>query len=727
MPKTLDVHGDDTDDLDLRELFGTLYAGRFHIALITVAAIVLGLAYALLQSPVYQADALLQLEEKKGGGLAISSEISALLGQEPQVPAEIEIVKSRSILRQVIENQALNITAEPRRLPLVGDFLSRASLPDPGFGFLRPYAWSDEEIHVGRFVVPRALEGKLLTLTAQGDGRYTLDLGGGRVLDGTVGQVLEDAESGVSLLVDRLRGRAGREFFLIAEPIVEALGKLRGRFSVSEKGRNSSLLQLVLRDGDPDRAVRVLDEVAQVYLLQNVSRNAAEAEASLAFIREQLPDAEAKVAAAEAALNDFKQAQESVDLTFEMRSLLEESVQLEAQLNELKLQEYELQNRYTEQHPAYKTLIEKRNRLESRLNEIRAKIADLPQTQQDILRLSQDLEVAQQIYVQLLNRAQELSVLKAGTIGNVRIIDPAFSNGEPVAPRKKIILALAALLGLMGGSGLVLLRSVLSRGIKTPEEIEAQGVPVYATVPEIGGVQANAHGRESRQIDILAKADPTSLAVEALRSLRTSLHFGLIDAENNIVQVTSSKPNEGKSFISVNLATVSAQSGQSVCLLDADMRRGYLHKYFGMRRHAKGLSDMLAGDATLDDVLVRDPETGLYFIPCGEYPPNPAELLMHPNFGRLLRDLDARFDLVVMDSAPLLAVTDPAITAKYVSMVLIVARHLEVSPQELAAALKVLERVGVKATGAVLNGYEAEKSGYYSAYAYHYDYKARED
>lgn len=715
------------DEIDLLRLFGVLYDGRLRILLITAAAILLGVFYALVQKAVYQADALLQLEEKSGGGLAISADMADLFGQEPQIPAEIEILKSRTVLTKVIENLALNISAAPRRLPVVGDFLRRYDLPDPGFEFLRPYAWHDEQIHVARLVVPRGLEDKELILTALGDGRFRLDLERGQVLEGTVGELLVDEATGVEVLVDQLIGPAGREYILRVDPIVGSLENLRARFSVSEKGRKSSILQLVLKGPDAEEAVRTLDEISRVYLLQNIARSAAEAEASLVFIRQQLPDAEAKVNAAEAALNAFKEEQSSVDLTFEMRALLEEAVQLEGQLNALTLEEYELQKRYTRQHPAYKTLIEKRARLEERLAEIRSQTSDLPQTQQDILRLAQDVEVARQIYVQLLNRAQELSVLKAGTIGNVRIIDPAFSNGQAVAPKKKMIVALAALLGLMGGSGLVLLRAFLSQGIKSPDEIEALGVPVFATIPvDATGAESDDQRRKQR-LDILAKTDPTNLSVEALRSLRTSLHFGLIDSETSTVQITSPKPKDGKSFIAVNLATVSAQSGQSVVLVDADLRRGYQHKYFGLPRDTKGLSDILAGVASIEDVLVKDEESGLWFIPAGKYPPNPAELLMHPNFENLLTELDKHFDLTIIDTPPLLAVTDPAIIAKFAAMTLLVIRYQEVGEKELTAAIKTLERVGRKPAGSVLNGYDAKRNSYYSSYVYQYSYKSRND
>lgn len=713
------------NEVDLLQLLGQLYAGRFKIIAITVLAGILGVFYALIQAPVYQADALLQLEEKSGGGLAISSEMSDLFGQEPQIPAEIEILKSRSILTKTIENLALNITATPRRLPVIGDFLRRYNLPDPGFEFLRPFAWHQETIHVTRLVVPRTLEGQPFTLTIIDEERFEIDFGRGQILKGIVGEVLLDADIGVELMVDLVVGAPGREFILQAQPIITSLELLRNLFSVGEKGRNSSILQLILNGSEASEAVRVLNEISHVYLLQNIARSAAEAEASLVFIRAQLPDAEAKVQTAEVALNAFKEEQSSVDLTFEMRTMLEEAVQLEAQLNALVLEEYELQKRFTAQHPSYKTLIEKRTRLEERLAEIRGQTAELPQTQQDILRLAQDLQVTQQIYVQLLNRAQELSVLKAGTIGNVRVIDEAFTTGRPVAPKKKVIILIAIMLGFISSAGLILVRPLLSSEITSPDEIENLGIPVYATIP-LTDFKSQTTGKNSNHIPILANVNPTDLTVEALRSLRTSLHFGLIDTDTNIIQVTSSQPGEGKSFISINLATVSAQSGQSVVLVDVDLRRGYQHKCFGLPRSAKGVSDILAGDATIDDVLVKDKESGLSFIPAGEYPPNPAELLMHPNFENLLKELDKRFELTILDSPPLLAVTDPAIIAKFAAMILLVVKFKGVSEKELSVTIKALEQVGKRPTGSVLNQYDSKSSGY-GSYVYQYSYTTRDE
>ena len=218
------------------------------------------------------------------------------------------------------------------------------------------------------------------------------------------------------------------------------------------------------------------------------------------------------------------------------------------------------------------------------------------------------------------------------------------------------------------------------------------------------------------------------MAIEALRSLRTSLHFGMLEAKKSILMVTSSRPGEGKSFLSVNLAVVMAQAGQNVCLVDVDIRRGYLRRFFGIEKGIPGLTDVLAGDALIEDVIQQDPDSGLYFLPSGKYPPNPSELLLHKNFAQALDYMNKYFDFTILDTPPILAVTDPIIVGKYVGMTLLVTRHHLTNIGEIKASLKIAETNGLKITGAVLNAYDAKKNSHADGnYSYQYEYKSRKE
>jgi tyrosine-protein kinase Etk/Wzc len=388
---------------------------------------------------------------------------------------------------------------------------------------------------------------------------------------------------------------------------------------------------------------------------------------------------------------------------------------IEAELRQLVLREEEIKEKYTPNHPVYRQLLEQRQALQDRLVELQAGITNLPETQREVVNLTRNLELAQASYVELINRAQELRVLSASQIGSVRVVDQAVTMLEQVAPRRASIMGIALVFGGILGFGIVLLRNWLRRGIDSVSEIERLGLPVFATVNSYSGQVKYTAGR----LALIARDDPEDVVVEALRSLRTSLHFGMLDARSKSIVVTSAAPGAGKSFISANLACVAAQAGQKVCLIDADMRRGTLRKYFGLPKKLPGLTDYLSDAVELGAVL-RDSEiNNLSLIVTGAFPPNPSELLMRDRLAELISELDGRFDLVIFDAPPMLAVTDAAIIGRKAGSVIGVARHLVTPVDELEAVRKTLDAAGVSLKGIVFNGYDPRRAkGGHSGYGY---------
>lgn len=718
------------DEIDLLSLVSTLWAGKFQIAGAVLLALVIG-AFTLLKTPsLYQAQGVLQLEEK-AGALSLPAGMQDLLGSDAggnksASATEIEIMKSRMVMSQVVHLLDLQIQAQPRQLPAIGLIPARLHLPDTQIHILSPYQWGNESIEVGELEVPEAWLGAALVLRITGTDSYSLALPDGRIADGKPRERLALTNNSFSLVVDKLNGPKGREFILTRTDLSSAVQNLQAHFSVSESPPGSSILQVKYTDRKPHQAERILDAISQTYLDQNVSRSAAEAQNSIKFIDEQLPIAEKGVTDSQNALNTYRLQQKSVDLDYETRTLLERATAIEAELNALVLKEKELKDSYTVNHPVYKALLQNRAALEAQLSDLKGATANLPETQKEIFNLSRNLEVAQQVYVQLLNRQQELRVLKASTVGSVRIIDTAYSNGIRILPvtSRTLIMYLAA--GFTLGAGFVLLRRMLRRGIRSPQEIDQIGVLTFATVsfsPEAANNQ-NIKG----PLPILALRNPQSLTIEALRSLRTSLHFGMLDAKTNTVLLTSASPGAGKSFTSVNLAVVAAQAGQKVCLIDADMRKGYLRRYFGKDKGTPGLAELLGQEKSLDEVMFQGPVENLSVVTSGRFPPNPSELLMRVEFQDLLQKLNEKFDLIIIDSPPALAVTDPVVIGRYVGATIIVARHMETMVGEVDAVRRAFESVGAKITGAILNGYKETEGrkygGYYAPYNNRYKYRS---
>ncbi len=713
----------DTDDeVDLGQVVLNLWKGKHLIAGFTGVALALGVLAAVLTTPTYKADALLQLEERSGM-LALPTEMSDLLSNDPRTITEIEILRSRFILGQVIAAEHLDWEITPHTAPLIGSAVIRYDLPLPQLGVLRHYARRGESVGVDFLQVPPEWVEKPLLLTVSDRDRATIRLPDGTVHDLTAGQMLRLESAGFALRLGAITAAPGRIYDITQRDVKLLIKELRDGLSVAEKGRQSGVLEIQFKSADPERARRILAAVTEAYLRQNISRSAAEAESSLNFIESQLVEARANVDAAEAKLNLYKQEQLSVDLNFETESLLEQISTLEADLRALQDEEDKVRQLYTTNHPTYQQLLTQRARLEAKLTDLRGEVAHLPATQRDILNLTRDFDLAQEVYTQLLTRAQEVRVLKASTIGNVRIIDFAETARRPVAPQKAMIVALTTVFGLLAGLSFVLIRSWMRKGVQGAEDLEALGLSVFATInytPE-GDLQ-NARGGE---MPLLSLTNPSNLTVEAIRSLRTSLHFGMLDAASRSLAVTSTAPGAGKSFTSANLAVVTAQAGQKVCLIDCDLRRGQLRKYFGVPKGNPGLSEVLSGQCRLEEALVEGPVPGLYFLPAGRIPPNPSELLMRASLPDLIAALDREFDLTLLDCPPVLAVTDPVIISRAVGATIAVIRH-DVTPiGEINALTNTLKSSGVRLIGAVLNGFDPKRAK--AAHSYSYSYNTRYD
>ena len=544
-----------------------------------------------------------------------------------------------------------------------------------------------------------------------------------------MGETLKSEDGSIQLEINEWQ--FGNEpLNLIKVTDVAAINGLRGALSIREVGK-TGMLSLTMTGPSKERIKASLDAISQAYLLQNVKRRSAEAENSLEFLGEQLPKIKDKLTEFEEKLNAYRLQSESVDLSMETQSVLQQSVDIEAKINELKAKEGEVATRFTKEHPAYQSLLRQKGSLIEQKRSLDSQIKELPETQQEILRLMRDVEVTQQIYIGLLNKTQELRILKAGTVGSVRIIDRALVQPSPIKPKKPLIAVIAAVLGAMGAVGIVLLRALLNKGIESPDKLEEQGVAVYATVPlSEKQVKANRlvnlkQRRASKQkntaapIPLLAMEDPTDLAIEALRSLRTSLHFAMMDADNKVLMITGPSPAVGKSFISANLGVVLAQTGQRVLVIDADMRKGHLHRYFQSTNTA-GLSGYLSGQTNKDDIIQSSGIDKLDFIARGKAPPNPSELLMHERFRTLMDSLSEDYDLILVDTPPILAVTDAAIVGQLAGSSLLVTRFGVNSVKEVDAALTRFAQNKVEIKGAILNCMERRATNEYGYYAYEY-------
>ena len=715
------------EEVSLSEYLDVLAGGRWIVAVAVVGALALGGAYAFLAAPVYRSDAIVQVEDKKSMG-GLIGDLSSVLGESSPAETEIEILRSRALVGSVVKQLRLDVVATPKRLRIVGGAIARRHAGDEVAGpllGLRSYGWGGERISVDRLEVPERLVGERLTLVAGEGSRFRLlDPDGRPLLEGEVGKAASGGS--VQLFVSELRARPGLEFTLVRRDPDAVVEELQDNLKIAEKGKKTGIIRIGLDGRDASKIAAILDALAQGYVRQNVERRSAEAAKTLEFLDTQLPALRTDLGTAERQLESYQAKNGSVDVGLEGKAAIDRAVDLEKALAELKLQHAELRHRFTENHPALLAVADKLRRLEAERDALEARMRKLPANEIESARRMRDVKVANELYLAVLNKAQELKVVKEGTIGNVRVVDAAVVPVKPISPKKLPVLALSLLLGLAAGVAGAFARRALDHGVEDPEALERElGIAVSASVPHSGAQteEEQTARRERRPASLLAAAAPKDLAVESMRSLRTSLQFALVEAPNAVVAIGGPAPGIGKSFVTANLAHLLGETGKRVLVVDADLRRGHLHKLFRQDR-GLGLSDAIAGEAKLDEVLRKTTSPSVTLLTTGTIPPNPAELLASERFHRLVADLGSRFDVVLLDTPPVLAVTDGALVARRAGVNLVVVRAGQHPMREIASALRLLARSGVRVSGIVMNDVKLERGlGRRNAYHYQYTYE----
>lgn len=704
----------DDEGIDLGRLVGEVIDHRKLIVSVTSLFTLIALLYAIFATPIYQANALVQVEQKQAN--AILNNLSQMLpNSQPQSAPEITLLGSRMILGKTVDDLNLQIRVKQEYFPIFGRGMARLMGDKPG------------TLSVSRLYIPESNGEDVpeIQIIVIDNNNFKLDIGD-ESYDGKVGELLD--KGGITIKVDEIKATPGAKFSIKYVSRLKAITDLQEGLEVADQGKDTGMLGISLTGDNSQLIERIVDSVSNNYLAQNIARQAAQDAKSLDFLNEQLPKVRSELDLAEDKLNKYRQQNDSVDLSLEAKSVLDQIVNVDNQLNELTFRESEISQLYTKEHPTYKALMEKRKTLQDEKTKLNKRVATMPETQQEILRFSRDVESGRAVYMQLLNRQQELSISKSSAIGNVRIIDNAVTELKPVKPKKVLVVLIGIILGGMVSIGIVLLRVYLRRGIESPEQLEEVGCNVYASIPVAESYtntvsQAKKWGKKSSDENqgFLAVDNPADLAIEAIRGLRTSLHFAMMEARNNVLMISGASPNAGKTFVSSNLAAVISQTGKKVLFIDTDMRKGYTHKLFH-ENNENGLSDILVGKIEPYAAIKKVTSAGFDYISRGMVPPNPAELLMHRRFGELINWASENYDIVVLDTPPILAVTDPAVIGHYAGTTLLVARFELNTVKEIEVSVKRFENTGIVVKGCILNGVVKKASSYYGYGYSHYGY-----
>ncbi len=422
MPPVIDkTTTKDADEIDFGRLVGEFIDHRKLIISVTSLFTLVALIYAIFSTPIYQADALIQVEQKQAN--AILSNLSQMLpDSQPQSAPEIALIQSRMILGKTVDDLNLQARIKQKYFPFFGRGLSRLFGDEPGV------------ISVSHLYIPsHGKDEPEILLTVRDNNKYSISADN-LEFEGQVGESIENG--GISIKVNKLDAKPGTSFIIGYVSRLKAITDLQEKLSVTDQGKDTGMLTLSLNGDNPQLIEGILNSISQNYLSQNISRQAAQDAKSLEFLSKQLPQVRGDLDLAEDKLNQYRRKSDSVDLSLEAKSVLDQIVNVDNQLNELTFRESEISQLYTKEHPTYKALMEKRKTLQEEKIKLNKRVSAMPETQQEILRLSRDVESGRAVYMQLLNRQQELNIAKSSAIGNVRIIDNAETQAKPVKPKK---------------------------------------------------------------------------------------------------------------------------------------------------------------------------------------------------------------------------------------------------------------------------------------------------
>ncbi|EMC3955273.1 polysaccharide biosynthesis tyrosine autokinase [Acinetobacter baumannii] len=718
------------DTIDLKELFFSLIAQWKLIALCVILSVVCALLYLRVTPDTYSVDALVQVEDSKGASAALLGDLSQMIEQKSPAQAEIEILKSRLVLGSVIKDLHLNIQVSSTENTFTHRLLSDTDYKTEYAKKSVLFKDGLKSFDIRQFEIPAYYLDKNLLLDFD---KQSLRLTDPDTEEVILTVPLNQANSvtgpyGLWKVAIFTKDQFDSTYNIKKLSLPLAIKSISSDYSVEEKGKLTGILGLSYQGQDQEHITKVLNAILATYSAQNIERRSAESVQTLKFLDEQLPDLKKQLDDTERQFNKFRQQYNTVDVTKESELYLTQSITLETKKAELEQKQAEMAAKYTAEHPAMREINGQLAAINKQIGELNSTLKQLPDVQRQYLQLYREVEVKTQLYTALLNSYQQLRIAKAGEIGNVRIVDTAIEPVQPIKPKKLLVLILSVFVGGFIGTLIALLRNMLRTGIKDSGQIENElDLPVYATVPRSPIQESRIKIlKKKKSIPILAVKNSDDIAIESLRSIRTAIHFALANAKNNIIMIAGPSPEVGKSFISTNLATIFAQGDKRVLLIDADMRRGYMHKYFDVDVKP-GLSELLSGQADLQKVLHKTQVTNLDVITRGKSPTNPSEILSSNQFKELLEQLQSQYDHIIIDTPPVLAVTDGIIISQYTGVNLIVARYAKSQMKELELTVNRFEQAGVKVNGFILNDIQRASAGYGYGYNYAYAYKAQKE
>ena len=500
---------------------------------------------------------------------------------------------------------------------------------------------------------------------------------------------------------------------------------MKGQATASQVG-DTKFVVLTVKDTDPFKAAMIANGLVDILIDQNAKLQTVQFESAERNLQARIDQAEEQIATLQGQITSLS----TEILQKQIENVQAQMTDVQSQINAIKLDMSEIDPNSTSEVDQARLIndqakIDELSPILALYQEIYTQLIVLGETPDssetssaDLDRLKSTLQLYQQIYINSINSLETLRLSKAQSTPTVMQVETATKPTSPISPKPVQSALLAAAIGLFVTAGFVFLVEFLDDTLKTPDDIkEVLDAPVIGF---IGELKHNPKQNEDA-LGIYVAKNPRSPVAEAFRSLRTNLEYSSVDNPARTILVTSSGESEGKSTVAANLAIVEAQSGKKVIIVDADMRRPKVHVLFN-KSNRRGLSDVVTGKLHIDDVVkTYDQVENLSIITCGTIPPNPSELLGSERMSQTLKDLKERFDLVIIDTPPMI-VSDAQILSGKVDGVIFVVIPGQTRAIAALRPIEELRRIGSHVLGIVANKIPRNRDYYYGGYNYYSPY-----
>lgn len=702
------------NEVDLTTIMNAFIEHKRLILISGILFLSAGMVFSQQQPLQYKISALIKIEENRSSSTGMLGNMSSALnlgGRGNETAIQTALIQSRFVLEPVIQSLGLDIRIKKNK----------------GI-FERLTPETKQDVLIKTFTVPSEQINKPFFLKYNKEKQIILyDEHKKPILKGDIGTLLTNKEKTIQLEIESVKTKPNTSFTLKKLSATQLVDSLSNRLHIEDLAKKGStgVLSVSLQDTNPELASQIINTIVKEAKHKNLERKSLEASQTLDFLYTQVPILKKSLEKSELALNEYRAKSGKIDMKLQTQIILNRLSELDKELSGLHLTKIDMSQRYTHQHPAFQALQNQIKEIEKIRDEVEKTLNFLPLSDQIVVNLMRDTEVKNNLYIALLNKIQELQVVKAGLSSDVSILSYANLPATALPKKQNLIYIGSVLLSLLFSSIVIFAKKLLFPRIQDPLWIENHyGIANLAIIPYSQEQHQNTNHAvtpNKKQIPLLAHVFPRNLSIESLRSLRTSLQVHLSCSKNNIISILGVMPGVGKTFVSTNLAYLLATADKRVLLIDADLRRGTSHRYFNIPA-SPGLTELIQGNTTPTEAIKTVMHENLSVLPRGTHPDDPSELLSNKNFKPLINELAQHYDIIIIDTAPILLVTDAALIGSLSSINYLVLGSGIHQPSEIEMAMKRLNAANVNVNGSIFNFHNAssDRNPYYRKY---YSYK----